>query len=212
VRLLCRWLSLGSCLFLCSQLGNTRSPLGSPCVLHLVALRAVTSHIVSCLSFRHAPILRAFQLATGAPLEDAQAGFVGRTADGPVAEFLEQARWAATCLPDIYASTATSSSRGCHRLLPPALPVFCGRTLAAPAASVVLWDTSCRRTDESRENPGLTYSDVSTATRPQRPDLPLNVHHSSRPRETIAGVWVAGGPPTRAQWRCGRTRRRRGCS
>ena len=157
VRLLCRWLSLGSCLFLCSQLGNTRSPLGSPCVLHLVALRAVTSHIVSCLSFRHAPILRAFQLAAGAPLEDAQAGFVGRTADGPVAQFLEQARWAVTCLPDIYASTTTSSSRGCHRLLPPALPVFCGRTLAAPAASVVLWDTSCWRTDESRENRGLTY-------------------------------------------------------
>ena len=145
VRLLCRWLSLGSCLFLCSQLGNTRSPLGSPCVLHLVALRAVTSHIVSCLSFRHAPILRAFQLAAGAPLEDAQAGFVGRTADGPVAEFLEQARWVATCLPDIYASTTASSSRGCHRLLPPALPVFCGRTLAAPAASVVLWDTADRR-------------------------------------------------------------------
>ena len=145
VRLLCQWLSLGSCLFLCSQLGNMRSPLGFPCVLHLGALRAVTSHIVSCLSFRHAPILRAFQLAVGVPLGDAQAGFVGRTADGPVAEFLEQARWAATCLPDICASTTASSSRGCHRLLPPALPVFCGRTLAAPAASVVLWDTVDRR-------------------------------------------------------------------
>ena len=36
VRLLCRWLSLGSCLFLCSQLGNTRSPLGFPCVLLLI--------------------------------------------------------------------------------------------------------------------------------------------------------------------------------
>ena len=64
-----------------AQLSNVRLPLLFVDIFVAVALRRVTSHAVSCLSGRRAPILLARRLAVPVLLEDAQADRVARIAE-----------------------------------------------------------------------------------------------------------------------------------